>query len=87
MPDLMLHEYKDLSDAEIGLMLDKELRRIFDPRYTEDLNGVSNKYGSTCYVQTYKKIHRGVRYLKLVSSLVWSNIVNHFRPGELSLKK
>ena len=28
MPDLMLHEYKDLSEAEIGQMLDKELRVI-----------------------------------------------------------
>ena len=87
MPDLMLDEYKDLSEAEVGQMLYKELRKMFDLRYTENFNGILNIHVSSCYVQIYTKIHHGVQYLKLVSSLVWSNIINHFSHGELSLKK
>jgi hypothetical protein len=52
MPDLMLHEYRDLSDTELKEMLCKELKNIITPHYNEKLNRGSNKYASLGCVKT-----------------------------------
>ncbi len=77
MPDLMLYEYRDLSDAELKEMLCKELKNIITPHYTEKLNRVSNKYASTGCLKTYKLIPHWIRHLRSVSNFIWLRIINN----------